>query len=380
MSKSESLLARPPRRKTREVKVGTRVVGGDNPIWVQSMTVADTADRDAVIREVRALEAAGCELIRVTVPNSRGLANVPAIKAAMTVPFIADIHFNHRMALGAIEAGVDKIRINPGNLGGLDKFREVVRAARDKGVPMRIGVNSGSLEKDLLQKYGFPCPEAFCESALRYVSICEEMGYRDIILSVKSTDVYHCVASYRRLAGMCDYPFHIGVTEAGMGGYGVVKSAVGLGQLLMEGIGDTIRVSLTGDALQEIPVCFDILKATGRRILSPEVIACPTCGRVELDLEKAVREVESRLREKGIRKPLRISILGCVVNGPGEAREADIGIAVGGGVGVIFKRGEPVRRVKQAEFVDALIQEIENWDEEKPSAVGGQPSAILADR
>lgn len=360
---SKSLLERPPRRKTREVRVGNLVVGGDHPIWVQSMTVADTADKAAVVKEIRELEEAGCELIRVTVANAAGLANVAAIKAAMKVPFIADIHFNHKMALGAIEAGADKIRINPGNLGGMEKFREVVIAAKDKGVPMRIGVNSGSLEKDLLQKYGFPCPEAFCESALRYVEFCEKLGYREIILSVKSTDVHHCVESYRKLAKLCDYPFHIGVTEAGMGQYGIVKSSIGLGQLLMEGIGDTIRVSLTGNAVQEIPVCFDILKASGRRILSPEVIACPTCGRVELDLEKAVRDVEKRMKEKGIKKPLRISILGCVVNGPGEAREADIGIAVGGGMGVIFKHGKPLRRVKQEEFIDALIQEIDNWED-----------------
>jgi (E)-4-hydroxy-3-methylbut-2-enyl-diphosphate synthase len=351
------------RHKTREVRVGDKVVGGDNPIWVQSMTTTDTHDVEATVAQIHRLEEAGCELVRVTVPKPEDAAVLTEIKRRIHIPLICDIHFDYRMALAALDHPVDKIRINPGNIGGYERFRQVVRKCRDKGVAMRIGVNAGSLEKDLLDKYGYPCPPAMVESALRYIEIAEAEGFRDIIVSLKSSDVPTVVETYRLYARQCDYPTHIGVTEAGKPPYAVVKSACGLAPLLLDGIGDTIRVSLLGDPVPEVQAAFDILQATGRRVRKPELIACPTCGRLEIDLEKIVAELEQRLA--GRKTPVKISVLGCVVNGPGEAREADIGIAAGRGKGMIFRRGQMIRTVSEAEMVDALLEEIDRWEQEE---------------
>ncbi|HKE00220.1 MAG TPA: flavodoxin-dependent (E)-4-hydroxy-3-methylbut-2-enyl-diphosphate synthase [Planctomycetota bacterium] len=353
------------RRKAREIRVGDRRIGAHNPILVQSMTSTLTEDLPATLAQVRRLEEAGCEAIRVACPNEAALANLAAIKRAMRVPLIADIHFSHRYALAAIEAGVDKVRLNPGNIGGKKKVQEVTRAAKDRGVSMRIGVNSGSVEKDLLAKHGWPSPEAMVESAMRHVSMLEELDFQEFCISIKSTDCNTLIEANRELARRCEYPLHLGVTEAGLPGYGSLKSAVGLGSLLLDGIGDTIRVSLAADPVEEIPVCFDVLKATGRRVTSPELIACPTCGRIEIDLEKLVKEVKARVEAEHPTLPVKISILGCVVNGPGEASEADIGVAGGKGSGVIYRAGKQVKVVKEGELLDALMQEVERYAAER---------------
>jgi (E)-4-hydroxy-3-methylbut-2-enyl-diphosphate synthase len=351
-----------PRHKTREVKVGSVVIGGTNPIAVQSMTTTDTFDVEATIKQIHALEEAGCELVRVTVPKPEDAGALTQIKNRIGIPLICDIHFDYKMALAALDHPVDKIRINPGNIGGNDRFRQVVRKAKEKGLPMRIGVNAGSLERDLCEKYEFPCPPAMVESALRYIEVAEAEGYRDIIVSLKSSDVLVAVEAYRLFAQLCDYPTHIGITEAGKPPYAVTKSAAGLAPILLDGIGDTIRISLLGDPVPEIAAAFDILQATQRRVRRPELIACPTCGRLAIDLEKIIAELESRLN--GRRLPVKISVLGCVVNGPGEAREADIGIAAGNGQGMIFRNGEMVRRVPEADIVEALMEELSRWESE----------------
>jgi (E)-4-hydroxy-3-methylbut-2-enyl-diphosphate synthase len=360
------------RHKTREVGIDDHVVGGDNPIWVQSMTTTNTFDVTATLEQIRRLEEAGCEIIRVTVPKKEDVEGVKALRDQIKIPLIADIHYDYRMALACLEAttpsgrrAVDKIRINPGNIGGLERFKEVVRKARDKGVPMRIGVNSGSLEKDLVDKYGFPCPEAMVESALRHIEIAEGLGYTQMIVSLKASHVPTAVECYTLFAQKSDYPTHVGITEAGSREYGTVKSAAGIGAILLRGIGDTIRVSLLGDPVPEVAAGFDILRATDRRVTKPEVVACPTCGRLDIDLERIVAEVEERM--KVLDKPLRISILGCLVNGFGEAKEADIGIAAGSGKGVIFKRGVPIRHVLEAEMVDALWDEVQRFEEDTPA-------------
>ena len=364
------------RRKTREVAVGDKIVGGNNPIWVQSMTSTHTEDVEATVRQIHQLEEAGCELIRITVPRPQALRQVSVIRRQISIPLICDIHFDYRMALGCLDEECDKIRINPGNIGGPDRFREVVRKARDRGIPMRLGVNAGSLERDLIEKYGWPCPEAMVESALRYIELAEAEGYDQIIVSLKSSHVPTAVRAYELFSEQCDYPTHIGITEAGAPPYGVVKSAAGLGAILLRGIGDTIRVSLlTEDKTEEVRAAFDILQATGRRVHKPEVIACPTCGRLEIDLQRIVSEVERRLEGRTL--PVKISILGCVVNGPGEAREADIGIAAGRGKGVIFRNGEIVRHVKEEEMVDALLEELARWEAEQG---GNSTSRIAADQ
>src|SRR5579871_3462921 len=351
------------RHKTREVRVGDKVVGGDNPIWVQSMTTPDTYDVEATVAEIHRLEEAGCEIVRVTVPKPQDAAVLSEIKRRIHLPLICDIHFDYKMALAALDHPVDKIRINPGNIGGYDRYRQVIRKAKDRGIPMRIGVNAGSLEREMAMKYGFPCPPAMVDSALRYIEIAESEGYHDIIVSLKSSDVLTVVEAYRLYAKQADYPTHIGVTEAGKAPYAVTKSACGLAPLLLDGIGDTIRISLLGDPVPEIQAAFDILQATQRRVRKPELIACPTCGRLEIDLEGIIAQMEKRLA--GRKTPVKVSILGCVVNGPGEAREADLGIAAGKGKGVIFKRGEIVRHVLEHEMVDALMEEIEKWEKEE---------------
>src|SRR5439155_9401787 len=337
----------------REVSVGDKVGGGDNPIWLQSMTTPDTCDVEATVAEIHRLEEAGCEIVRVTVPKPQDAAVLSEIKKRIRLPLICDIHFDYKMALAALDHPVDKIRINPGNIGGYDRYRQVIRKAKAKGIPMRIGVNAGSLEREMAEKYGFPCPPAMVDSALRYIEIAESEGYHDIIVSLKSSDVMTAVEAYRLYAKQCNYPTHLGITEAGQPPYAIVKSAAGISPLLIDGIGDTIRVSLLADKAVEVQAAFDILQATGRRVRKPELIACPTCGRLEIDLTKIMNELTQRMG--GRKVPIKVSVLGCVVNGPGEAREADLGIAAGKGKGVIFKRGEIIRHVLEHEMVDALM-------------------------
>jgi (E)-4-hydroxy-3-methylbut-2-enyl-diphosphate synthase len=363
------------RHKTREVRVGDKVVGGDNPVWVQSMTTPDTYQIEATVAEILRLEEAGCELVRVTVPKKEDAAVLGEIKKRIHIPLICDIHFDYKMALAAMDHPVDKIRINPGNIGGYDRYRQVIRKAKAKGLPMRIGVNAGSLERELVEKHGYPCPAAMVESALRYIEIAESEGYHDLIVSLKSSDVITAVEAYRLYAKYADYPTHIGITEAGKAPYAVTKSACGLGPILLDGIGDTIRISLLGDPVPEIAAAFDILQATQRRVRKPELIACPTCGRLEIDLEGIIAQMEKRLA--GRTTPVKVSILGCVVNGPGEAREADLGIAAGKGKGVIFKRGEIVRHVLESEMVDALIEEIDKWEIEEAAQSHLSPAEKL---
>src|SRR5262245_53828801 len=360
---AEANALKKPRHKTREVRVGDKVVGGSNPIWVQSMTTPDTNQVEETVAQIHRLEEAGCEIVRVTVPKPQDAAVLSEIKRRIHIPLICDIHFDYKMALMALDHPVDKIRINPGNIGGYDRYRQVIRKAKAKGLPMRIGVNAGSLERELVERYGYPCPPAMVESALRYIEIAESEGYHDLIVSLKSSDVITAVEAYRLYAKYADYPTHIGITEAGKAPYAVTKSACGLGPVLLDGIGDTIRISLLGDPVPEIAAAFDILQATQRRVRKPELIACPTCGRLEIDLEKIIAEMEKRLGGK--KTPVKVSILGCVVNWPGEAREADLGIAAGRGKGVIFKRGEIIRHVLEHEMVDALIEEIDKWEEEE---------------
>jgi (E)-4-hydroxy-3-methylbut-2-enyl-diphosphate synthase len=351
------------RHKTREVRVGDKVVGGQNPIWVQSMTTPDTCDVEATVAQIHRLEEAGCEIVRVTVPKPQDAAVLTEIRRRIHIPLICDIHFDYKMALAALDHPIDKIRINPGNIGGYERYRQVIRKAKAKGIPMRIGVNAGSLERELVEKHGFPCPPAMVESALRYIEIAESEGYHDMIVSLKSSDVIMAVEAYRLYAKQADYPTHIGITEAGKAPYAVTKSACGLAPILLDGIGDTIRISLLGDPVPEIQAAFDILQATQRRVRKPELIACPTCGRLAIDLEAIIAKLEKRLG--GRKTPVKVSVLGCVVNGPGEAREADLGIAAGNGKGVIFKRGEIIRHVQESEMVDALMEEIEIWEKEE---------------
>ncbi|MCX7702340.1 MAG: flavodoxin-dependent (E)-4-hydroxy-3-methylbut-2-enyl-diphosphate synthase [Gemmataceae bacterium] len=361
------------RHRTRVVVVGGVPIGGDHPIVVQSMTTPDTCRVDEVVEQIHRLEEAGCEMVRVTVPKPEDAAALTEIKRRIRIPLICDIHFDYRMALAALDHPIDKIRINPGNINGIDRFRQVVRKCKDRGIPMRIGVNAGSLEREFAMKYGYPCPPAMVDSAIRYIEIAESEGFHDIIVSLKSSDVQTVVEAYRLYAKQCDYPTHIGVTEAGKPPYAVIKSACGLAPLLLDGIGDTIRISLLGDPVPEIQAAYDILQATGRRVRKPELIACPTCGRLAIDLEKIIAELEKRL--EGRKTPVKISVLGCVVNGPGEAREADIGIAAGDGKGMIYRNGEIVRRVLEHEMVDALMEEIEKWEREHPDRMPGARSS-----
>src|SRR5216683_1382887 len=363
------------RHKTCEVKVGSLVVGGDNPILVQSMTTPDTYMVEETVAQIIRLEEAGCELVRVTVPKKEDAAVLGEIRRRIHLPLICDIHFDYKMALLALDHPIDKIRINPGNIGGYDRYRQVIRKAKNKGIPMRVGVNAGSLEREMAVKHGFPCPPAMVDSALRYIEIAESEGYHDLIVSLKSSDVITAVEAYRLYAKQANYPTHIGITEAGKAPYAVTKSACGLAPILLDGIGDTIRISLLGDPVPEIAAAFDILQATQRRVRRPEIIACPTCGRLAIDLEGIIAQLEKRL--KGRTTAVKVSVLGCVVNGPGEAREADIGIAAGNGKGVIFRNGEIVRNVLEHEMVDALIEEMDLW--EKEEALKGHATQEKAD-
>ena len=345
-----------PRKPTKAIFVGNVQVGGGAPVSVQSMTNTDTCNIDLTLAQIERLVKAGCDIVRLAVPNQAALEAFGEIKAAGTVPLIADIHFNHRLALGALEAGADAVRINPGNLGGAEKTRVVVEACRDLGKSLRLGVNAGSLEGDLLEQYGGPAPEALVASAMRWIRQFEDWKFGNFKVSLKASDVLVTVAAYRQLSQEVDYPLHIGVTEAGGLIGGTVKSALGLGWLLSEGIGDTMRVSLTRDPVEEIWVAYEILRALHLRQRGPEIISCPTCGRCQIDLFGLAEAAEKRLRS--LKTPLKVAIMGCVVNGPGEAREADVGIAGGKGVGALIKKGELVRTVPEGELLETLLREV----------------------
>jgi len=346
------------RRKTKVIAVGNVPVGGNAPVSVQSMTNTDTSDVTATVRQIEELAAAGCEIVRVAVPEREAAAALPEIKRLINIPLIADIHFDYRLALMSLEAGVDGLRINPGNIGGIDAVKAVVEASRPGKIPIRIGVNAGSLEKDLLQLYGGPTPEALVESALRHIRLLEKLDYREVKISLKASDVPLMIDAYRLLADKVDYPMHVGVTEAGTLRSGTIKSAVGIGALLAMGIGDTIRVSLTGHPVHEVGVGYEILKSLGLRRRGVELISCPTCGRTRIDIISIAGRVEELLA--GIDKPLKVAVMGCVVNGPGEASHADVGIAGGVGEGLLFRKGKVLRKVPESQLVDELIREVES--------------------
>jgi (E)-4-hydroxy-3-methylbut-2-enyl-diphosphate synthase len=346
------------RVKTKKIKVGNIHIGGDSKIAVQSMTNTDTRNVKETIAQIHKLQEAGCDIIRCAVPDMEASNAIKEIVNNINIPLVADIHFDYRLALTSIENGVSALRINPGNIGSIDKVKEVAKAAKDKNVPIRIGVNSGSLKKEILDKYGKVCPEALVESALEHVRILESVNYDDIVISIKSSNVMQMIDSYRMISKAVDYPLHLGVTEAGTIWRGTIKSSVGIGALLSEGIGDTIRISLTGDPVEEIKVGREILKSLGYLNEGIEFISCPTCGRTQIDLINIAEEVERRLINYN--KNLKVAVMGCVVNGPGEAREADIGIAGGNGEGLIFKKGKIVKKVREEELVDELIEQIKN--------------------
>jgi (E)-4-hydroxy-3-methylbut-2-enyl-diphosphate synthase len=344
-------------KKTKKIYVGGLPIGGGSKISVQSMLNVPSTDIEGSVRQAVKLEKAGCDIIRVAIPNMEAIALIPAIKNAVKVPLVADIHFDYRLALEAAAAGIDKIRINPGNIGSDEHVKAVADACRRKKIPIRIGVNSGSLEKEILAKYGSPTPQALVESALYHASLLEKFDFQDIVISIKSSDVDTTIRAYEIAAEKCDYPLHLGVTEAGTEHMGLIKSAIGIGSLLQRGIGDTIRVSLTADPVQEVAAGFDILKALNLRQEGIQFVSCPTCGRTRIDLIRLADQVERHL--KGCKKPLKVAVMGCVVNGPGEAREADIGIAGGNGEGLLFKKGQIIRKVPERELLDCLMQEIE---------------------
>ena len=348
------------RRKTRQISVGGVAVGGNAPIVIQSMTNTDTADAAATIAQIKELAAAGCDLVRLTVPDMAAADALAEIIPESPVPLIADIHFDYRLALAALEKGIHGLRINPGNIGGADKVRAVARAAKERGVPIRIGVNSGSLSKEILAKYGGVTVEALVESALAEIALLEAEGFCDIKISLKASNVPLMLEAYRELAKHTDHPFHIGVTEAGTPWRGSIKSAVGIGALLAEGLGDTLRVSLTGDPVQEVAVAKEILRSLGYYDRGVEYIICPTCGRTKIDLPTMAAEIESRVEALNIEKPLKLAVMGCVVNGPGEAREADFGLAGGHGEGVLFAKGEIVGKYPADRLVDEFMRLVQN--------------------
>ena len=346
------------RRQTKAVMVGKVQIGGDAPVAVQSMTKTDTTDVDGTIKQIEEMTAAGCEIVRIAVPDKDAAIALKEIRKRTDVPLVADIHFHYKLALMALEAGIDKLRLNPGNIGSIDRIREVVRAAEAQKVPIRIGVNGGSLEKDLLQKYGTATPEAIVESGMRHIRILEDLGFTDTIISLKASDVRRTVAAYRLMSTMVDYPFHLGVTEAGTAFGGTIKSAMGLGILLFDGIGDTLRVSLAAEPHEEVRVGWEILKSLELRKRGVTVVACPTCGRLDVDnFVEIVTEVERRLAH--VEEPLHLSIMGCAVNGPGEAHDSQLGITFGRNVGMIFKDGVPMRRVAGEDIVEEFVKEVE---------------------
>ncbi len=349
------------RRQSREVRVGSTTVGGSHPISVQSMTNTDTCDIEATYRQVLSLAKCGCDIIRITAPTVESVNTFKILRErGITTPLVADIHFDYKIALAAVEAGVDKIRINPGNIGSRDKIHEVVKVCREHSVPIRIGVNSGSLETDILKKYGSPTAEALAESALYHASLLRELDFEDMILSVKSSDVQTMIAANRILAESCDYPLHLGVTEAGARERALIKSSIGVGTLLSEGIGDTVRVSLTDDPTEEIGAARAIINALSlSENRGMDIISCPTCGRTRIDLISLLSEFEDRVKKENLEsKNIKVALMGCAVNGPGEAREADIGIASGAGEALLFKKGEVVRKIKDDSLIDTLINEI----------------------
>jgi len=337
--------------------VGDVPVGGGAPIPVQSMCTTNTHDIDATVAQINELKAAGCEIVRVAVPHEADALALGEIKRQIDVPLVADIHFGYRYALLAAEQGVDKLRLNPGNIGGRTAVERVVKVCRERRIPLRIGVNAGSLEKEFIEKYGYPTPAGMVESALRHVRILEDHGFHDIIVSLKASDVAMALAAYVGFSRERDYPLHVGITEAGPVKQGTIKSSVGIGAILALGIGDTIRVSLTGDPVKEVGVGFDILKTLGLRVKGPMMVSCPSCGRVEIELFKIADEVEKRL--EGYPESFKVAVMGCVVNGPGESQEADFGIAGGKGVGLVYRNGEVIRRVREEELVAVLFEEIE---------------------
>lgn len=353
------------RKKTRRIAVGDVPVGGNAPVAVQSMTNTDTRDAAATVAQIRRLEQVGCEIIRVAILDMEAARTIAEIRRQITIPLIADIHFDWRLAVAAMENGAQGIRINPGNIGGKDKLAKVVAAAKKFEVPIRVGVNAGSVEKDILARYGHPVPEALVESALRNVALLGELDFHAIKISIKSSDVPTTVEAYRLLSSQCDYPLHLGVTEAGGLIAGTVKSSVALGILLSEGIGDTFRISLTRDPEEEIRVAYELLRSLHIRMRGPELISCPTCGRCRINLFHMAEEVEKYIRH--IEVPLKIAVMGCVVNGPGEAKEADLGVAGGHGVGIIFKKGKLYKKVEEKELLREFIAEIDKMVDEKNS-------------
>ena len=345
------------RRVTKVIKIGDRKIGGQEGIAIQSMLNVPSYDIESHVKEAARLKDAGCDIIRIAIPDIAAVRLIPAIKNDVEIPLVADIHFDYRLAIESVAAGVDKIRVNPGNIGDESRVKQVADVCKSNGVPIRIGVNSGSLEKSILRKYGAPTAEALCESACYHTSLLEKFDFDNIVLSLKSSNVKTMVEAYRLIANRCDYPLHLGVTESGTFKTGSIKSAVGIGSLLLDGIGDTIRVSLTADPVEEIYAAKDILNAVGMSCGGLEVISCPTCGRTRIDIIKLANEVETRL--KGCKKNIKVAVMGCAVNGPGEASAADVGVAGGDGVGLIFKKGEVVRKVREEEIVAELMKEIE---------------------
>ena len=352
------------RRTTKEINIGRTAIGGTQPIAIQSMTNTDTHDKEATLRQILALEEAGCDIVRITVPDLAAAETIPFLKeAGVIIPIVADIHFDYRVAIRCAEVGVDKIRINPGNIGEEDRVRAVCKICREKKIPIRIGVNSGSLEKHILAKYGAPTAEALCESAMYHISLLEQVDFEDIVISMKASNPTQMIAANRLLAEKCAYPLHLGVTEAGSREIGSIKSAVGIGSLLVDGIGDTIRVSLTDDPVEEIDAARKILRAVGIDGQSGlDIVSCPTCGRTKIDLISLVSEFEARAKQENLMSiPIKVAIMGCVVNGPGEAREADVGIAGGKGEAVLIKKGEIVGKIPEDSIVSTLIEEVKKF-------------------
>ncbi|HEY3152068.1 MAG TPA: flavodoxin-dependent (E)-4-hydroxy-3-methylbut-2-enyl-diphosphate synthase [Candidatus Binatia bacterium] len=362
------------RRKTRQIQLGKLKVGGDAPITVQSMTKTDTRDVRATVQQIWDLEAAGCDIVRCAVPVREAAEKLGEIKKKIRIPLVADIHFNYKLALIAIEQGVDGLRLNPGNIGARKYVEEVVRAASERKIPIRIGVNAGSLEKDLLQKFNGPTAEGMVESGLRHIRILEDVGYNEIKISLKASDPLMMIEAYRMLAGKVDYPLHLGVTEAGTPTVGTIKSAVGLGTLLAEGIGDTIRVSLAADPVEEVRVGREILKALKLKTEGLTFVACPSCGRADVDLVALAKSVEERMLPYS-NLDIHVAVMGCEVNGPGEARAADLGVAGGKGIGLIFKRGQVIRKVPETDIVDALMEEVKKFAAEKKA----EQATVVAD-
>ena len=344
------------RQDTKVVSIGKVKIGGNNPVAIQSMTKTFTRDVKATIKQIKELEAAGCNIVRCAVADERDALAIKQIKKHINIPLVADIHFNYRLALKAIESGADKIRINPGNIGGPEKLKAVVSACKERKIPIRIGVNSGSLEKDILKKYRHPTAEALVGSAIKNIRILEKLNFRDIVVSIKSTSVPVTIEAYRRLSKKIDYPLHVGITEAGISASGMIRSSVGIGTLLAEGIGDTLRVSLTGDPVTEVIVAKEILKSLELIKSGVTIISCPTCGRCEIDVEKIAKAVQESTR--GVKKPVKIAIMGCAVNGPGEASDADVGLAGGKGFGLIFRNGKIVKKVPESRMLEELMKEL----------------------